>query len=118
FQLPDFPIEPVAVKRIASHIELAFRVDHGTKEGACAKFVRVCSEVDLTKPLLSKHMLEKKILFLMNAYMTYVRHVACMEIPRSFVDGRHLGNQTRWFPNLKLFLLGRTRLTRPFMVVG
>ncbi|CAN0846263.1 hypothetical protein LINGRAHAP2_LOCUS4370 [Linum grandiflorum] len=60
-QLPDLPIEyynPVAVKRIASYIGKPVRVDRATEVGARGKFARVCVEVDLTKPLLSKYMLE------------------------------------------------------------
>ncbi|CAN0858741.1 hypothetical protein LINGRAHAP2_LOCUS7433, partial [Linum grandiflorum] len=62
-QLPDLPIEfynPVAVKRIASRIGHPIRVDRATEEGARGKYARVCVEVDLTKPLLSKYMLEGK----------------------------------------------------------
>ncbi|CAN0918879.1 hypothetical protein LINGRAHAP2_LOCUS31137 [Linum grandiflorum] len=60
-QLPDLPIEffnPVAVKRIASRIRRPIRFDRVTEEGARGKYVRVCVEVDLTKPLLSKYLLE------------------------------------------------------------
>ncbi|CAN0906753.1 hypothetical protein LINGRAHAP2_LOCUS24430 [Linum grandiflorum] len=57
-QLTDLPIEyyhPIAVKRIANKIGIPFPVDRATEEGARAKFVRVCVEIDLTKPLLPKY---------------------------------------------------------------
>ncbi|CAN0858740.1 hypothetical protein LINGRAHAP2_LOCUS7433, partial [Linum grandiflorum] len=50
----------LAVKRIASRIGHPIRVDRATEEGARGKYARVCVEVDLTKPLLSKYMLEGK----------------------------------------------------------
>ncbi|CAI0419541.1 unnamed protein product [Linum tenue] len=56
-QLPDLPIElyhPEAVLRIASRAGRPIRLDRATETGARAKFARVCVEVDLTKPLLSK----------------------------------------------------------------
>ncbi|CAN0898928.1 hypothetical protein LINGRAHAP2_LOCUS19984 [Linum grandiflorum] len=60
-QLPDLPIEfhnPVAVMRIASRIGKPVRVDRATAKRARAKFARVCVEIDLTKPLLSKYKVE------------------------------------------------------------
>ncbi|CAN0917281.1 hypothetical protein LINGRAHAP2_LOCUS30196 [Linum grandiflorum] len=57
-QLPDLPIEyyhPTVVMRIASKIGAPVRVDRATKEGARAKYARVCVEIDLTKPLLPKY---------------------------------------------------------------
>ncbi|CAN0928868.1 hypothetical protein LINGRAHAP2_LOCUS36719 [Linum grandiflorum] len=62
-QLPDLPIEfynTMAVKRIASCIGHPVRIDKATEEGARGKYARVCVEVDLTKPLLSKYKLEGK----------------------------------------------------------
>ncbi|CAI0502330.1 unnamed protein product [Linum tenue] len=56
-QLPDLPIElyhPEAVLRIASRAGRPIRLDRATETGARAKFARVCVEIDLTKPLLSK----------------------------------------------------------------
>ncbi|CAN0901138.1 hypothetical protein LINGRAHAP2_LOCUS21245 [Linum grandiflorum] len=47
-----------AVMRIASKIGTPVRVDRATKEGARAKYARVCVEVDLTRPLLSKYRIE------------------------------------------------------------
>ncbi|CAN0880263.1 hypothetical protein LINGRAHAP2_LOCUS13565, partial [Linum grandiflorum] len=60
-QLPDLPVEfyhTQAVMRIASKIGTPVRVDRATKEGARAKYARVCVEVDLTRPLLSKYRIE------------------------------------------------------------
>ncbi|CAN1239300.1 hypothetical protein LINGRAPRIM_LOCUS2322 [Linum grandiflorum] len=62
-QLSDLPIEfynTLAVKRIARRIGHPICVDRATDEGARGKYARVCVEVDLTKPLLSKYLLEGK----------------------------------------------------------
>ncbi|CAN0843687.1 hypothetical protein LINGRAHAP2_LOCUS3989 [Linum grandiflorum] len=48
----------LAVMRIASKIGMPIRVDRATKEGARAKYARVCVEFDLTRPLLSKYRIE------------------------------------------------------------
>ncbi|CAN0904379.1 hypothetical protein LINGRAHAP2_LOCUS23067 [Linum grandiflorum] len=50
----------LAVTRIASRIGHPIRVDRATQEGARGKYARVCVEVDLTKPLLSKYTIEGK----------------------------------------------------------
>ncbi|CAN0919890.1 hypothetical protein LINGRAHAP2_LOCUS31720 [Linum grandiflorum] len=66
-QLPDLPVEfyhPTAVMRIASRIGTPVRVDRATKEGARTKYARVCVEIDLTKPLLSKYKIEGKRYFI------------------------------------------------------
>ncbi|CAN0830964.1 hypothetical protein LINGRAPRIM_LOCUS3434 [Linum grandiflorum] len=60
-QLPDLQVEfyhPEAVMRITSRIGKPVRVDRATKEGAPAKYARVCVEVNLTRPLLSKFKIE------------------------------------------------------------
>ncbi|CAN0926247.1 hypothetical protein LINGRAHAP2_LOCUS35235 [Linum grandiflorum] len=62
-ELPDLPIEfynPIAMMRITSRIGRPVRVDRATAEGARGKYARVCVEVNLTKPLLSKYKLERK----------------------------------------------------------
>ncbi|CAN1166056.1 hypothetical protein LINPERHAP2_LOCUS26518 [Linum perenne] len=64
-RLPRLPIHyfnEVAVKRIGDHIGRTVRMDLATKEGARGRFARVCVEVDITKPLLGKYMIEDKIL--------------------------------------------------------
>ncbi|CAI0382476.1 unnamed protein product [Linum tenue] len=44
--------------RIAEHIGKPVRVDRATLEGASMNYARVCVEVDLTRPLLSKYKVE------------------------------------------------------------
>ncbi|CAN0919977.1 hypothetical protein LINGRAHAP2_LOCUS31768 [Linum grandiflorum] len=56
-QLPEF-YYPEAVMRITSKIGKPIRVDRATKEGARAKYARVCVEVDLTRLVLSKFKIE------------------------------------------------------------
>ncbi|CAN1154380.1 hypothetical protein LINPERHAP2_LOCUS19982 [Linum perenne] len=51
----------VAVKRIGDHIGKTVRLDLATKEGARGRFARVCVEIDISKPLLGKYMIEDRI---------------------------------------------------------
>ncbi|CAN1154381.1 hypothetical protein LINPERHAP2_LOCUS19982 [Linum perenne] len=63
-RLPRLPIHyfnPVAVKRIGDHIGKTVRLDLATKEGARGRFARVCVEIDISKPLLGKYMIEDRI---------------------------------------------------------
>ncbi|CAN1132083.1 hypothetical protein LINPERHAP2_LOCUS6793 [Linum perenne] len=54
----------VAVTRIGNAIGRTIRLDLATSEGARARFARVCVEVDLTKPLLGKYMIEDMVFFI------------------------------------------------------
>ncbi|CAN1179562.1 hypothetical protein LINPERHAP2_LOCUS34270 [Linum perenne] len=63
-RLPKLPIHyfnSMAVHRIGNFIGKTVRMDLATSEGACYRYARVCVEVDLTKPLLRKYMLEDRI---------------------------------------------------------
>ncbi|CAN1167633.1 hypothetical protein LINPERHAP2_LOCUS27344 [Linum perenne] len=51
----------VAVNRIGNYIGETIRMDLATSEGARARYVRVCVEIDLTKPLLGKYMIEDRV---------------------------------------------------------
>ncbi|CAN1181380.1 hypothetical protein LINPERHAP2_LOCUS35350 [Linum perenne] len=62
-RLPRLPIHyfnPVAVKRIGDHIGRIVRLDLATKEGARGRFARVCVEIDISKLLLGKYMIEDR----------------------------------------------------------
>ncbi|CAN1279796.1 hypothetical protein LINPERPRIM_LOCUS17171 [Linum perenne] len=59
-RLPKLPIHffnTTAVARIGNHIGKTVRLDLATKEGARARYARVCVEVDISKPLLGKYMI-------------------------------------------------------------
>ncbi|CAN1179260.1 hypothetical protein LINPERHAP1_LOCUS37816, partial [Linum perenne] len=63
-RLPKLPIHtfnPLAVERIGNHIGRTVRMDLVTKEGARARYARVCVEVDLTKPLLGKYVIDNRV---------------------------------------------------------
>ncbi|CAN1121664.1 hypothetical protein LINPERHAP1_LOCUS6196 [Linum perenne] len=51
----------VAVSRIGNCIGRTVRLDLATAEGTRGRYVRVCVEVDLTKPLLGKYVIEDRI---------------------------------------------------------
>ncbi|CAN1154343.1 hypothetical protein LINPERHAP2_LOCUS19960 [Linum perenne] len=51
----------VAVIRIGNYIGRTIRLDLATSKGSRYRYVRVCVEVDLTKPLLGKYMIEDRI---------------------------------------------------------
>ncbi|CAN1272550.1 hypothetical protein LINPERPRIM_LOCUS14613 [Linum perenne] len=66
-RLPKLPIHyfnPVAVERIGNHIGRTIRLDLATAEGARARYARVCVEIDLTKPLLGKYMVDDRTLYI------------------------------------------------------
>ncbi|CAN1163939.1 hypothetical protein LINPERHAP1_LOCUS28865, partial [Linum perenne] len=62
-RLPRLPIHyfnQLAVTRIGNHIGRTIRLDLATSEGARARYARVCVEVDISKPLLGKYMIEDR----------------------------------------------------------
>ncbi|CAN1179210.1 hypothetical protein LINPERHAP2_LOCUS34079 [Linum perenne] len=63
-RLPKLPIHYfnlIAVERIGNHIGRTVRLDLATSEGARARYARLCVEVDLTKPLLGKYMVDGRV---------------------------------------------------------
>ncbi|CAN1789719.1 hypothetical protein LINPERHAP1_LOCUS18572 [Linum perenne] len=50
----------VAVTRIGNFIGKTVRLDLATSEGARARYARVCVEVDISKPLLGKFMIDER----------------------------------------------------------
>ncbi|CAN1166149.1 hypothetical protein LINPERHAP2_LOCUS26571 [Linum perenne] len=64
-RLPKLPIHyfnSLAVSRIGNFIGKTVKLDLATSEGARCRYARVCVEVDLTKPLLGKYMIEDRVL--------------------------------------------------------
>ncbi|CAN1121622.1 hypothetical protein LINPERHAP1_LOCUS6180 [Linum perenne] len=64
-RLPKLPFQyfnKLAVHRIGNFIGRTVRLDLATSEGSRCRYARVCVEVDLTKPLLGKYMIEDKVL--------------------------------------------------------
>ncbi|CAN1311984.1 hypothetical protein LINPERPRIM_LOCUS28526 [Linum perenne] len=59
-KLPIHFFNELAVSRIGNAIGRTVRLDLATSEGARARYARVCVEVDLTKPLLGKYMIEDR----------------------------------------------------------
>ncbi|CAN1136440.1 Uncharacterized protein At4g02000 [Linum perenne] len=63
-RLPKLPIHyfnKVAVSRIGDSIGKTVRLDLATAEGSRGRYARVCVEIDVTKPLLGKYMIEDKV---------------------------------------------------------
>ncbi|CAN1163721.1 hypothetical protein LINPERHAP1_LOCUS28748 [Linum perenne] len=63
-RLPKLPIHyfnKVAVSRIDDFIGRTVRLDLATSEGARARYARLCVEVDLSKPLLGKYIIEDRV---------------------------------------------------------
>ncbi|CAN1125434.1 hypothetical protein LINPERHAP1_LOCUS10832 [Linum perenne] len=62
-RLPRLPIHyfnQLAVTRIGNHIGRTVRLDLATTEGARGRYARVCVEVDISKPLIGKFMIEDR----------------------------------------------------------
>ncbi|CAN1269599.1 hypothetical protein LINPERPRIM_LOCUS13641, partial [Linum perenne] len=62
--LPGIPLEYFdysILKRIGDRIGKTVRIDHTTLEGSRGNFARLCVEVDLSKPLLSKYLLRRRV---------------------------------------------------------
>ncbi|CAN1136532.1 hypothetical protein LINPERHAP2_LOCUS9517, partial [Linum perenne] len=51
----------MVVERIGNHIGRTVRLHLATSEGARVRYARVCVEVDLSKPLLGKYIIEDKV---------------------------------------------------------
>ncbi|CAN1743212.1 hypothetical protein LINPERHAP1_LOCUS1713, partial [Linum perenne] len=65
-RLPKLPIQffnHTAVTRIGNYIGKMIRLDLATSESARARYARVCVEVDLSKPLLRKYMIENRVFY-------------------------------------------------------
>ncbi|CAN1825716.1 Uncharacterized protein At4g02000 [Linum perenne] len=63
-RLPRLPIHyfnEVVVTRIGNYIGKTVRLDLATSAGARARYARVCVEVDLTKPLLGKYIIDNRV---------------------------------------------------------
>ncbi|CAN1336836.1 hypothetical protein LINPERPRIM_LOCUS37328, partial [Linum perenne] len=63
-KLPKLPIQffnQLAVERSGNHIGRTVRLDLATTEGSRARYARVCVEVDLSRPLLGKYVIEDKV---------------------------------------------------------
>ncbi|CAN1141727.1 hypothetical protein LINPERHAP2_LOCUS12662, partial [Linum perenne] len=59
-KLPIHFFNQLAVTRIGNYIGRTVRLDLATTEGARGRYARVCVEVDLSKPLLGKYMIENR----------------------------------------------------------
>ncbi|CAN1181524.1 hypothetical protein LINPERHAP2_LOCUS35448 [Linum perenne] len=63
-RLPGLPFEYFdnsVLKIIGDRIGRTVRIDHTTLEGSRGNFARICVEVDLSKPLLSKYRLRRRV---------------------------------------------------------
>ncbi|CAN1153892.1 hypothetical protein LINPERHAP2_LOCUS19690 [Linum perenne] len=63
-RLPGLPFEYFdynILQRIGDRIGKTVRIDHTTLEGTRGNFARICVEVDLSKPLLSKYRLRRRV---------------------------------------------------------
>ncbi|CAN1149425.1 hypothetical protein LINPERHAP2_LOCUS17012 [Linum perenne] len=63
-RLPGIPLEyydATILRIIGDRIGKTVRLDHTTLEGSRGNFARICVEVDLSKPLLSKYRLRRPI---------------------------------------------------------
>ncbi|CAN1182282.1 hypothetical protein LINPERHAP2_LOCUS35875 [Linum perenne] len=63
-RLPGIPLEYFdysILKRIGDRIGKTVRIDHITLEGSRGNFARLCVEVDLSRPLLSKYHLRRRV---------------------------------------------------------
>ncbi|CAN1848291.1 hypothetical protein LINPERHAP1_LOCUS38866 [Linum perenne] len=65
-RLPKLPIQYFnykAVERIGNHIGKTIRLDLAIEEGARARYARVCVEVDQSRLLLGKYIIEDKVFY-------------------------------------------------------
>ncbi|CAN1121847.1 hypothetical protein LINPERHAP1_LOCUS6323, partial [Linum perenne] len=63
-KLPIHYFNELAITRISNHIGRTVRLDLATAEGARARYARVCVEIDISKPLLGKYMIEDRMFFM------------------------------------------------------
>ncbi|XP_019200262.1 PREDICTED: uncharacterized protein LOC109193892 [Ipomoea nil] len=66
-RFPCLPIEyysGIFLRKVGDKIGRPVRVDHATSQASRGRFVRICVEIDVTKPLLSKFTLEGKRRFI------------------------------------------------------
>ncbi|CAN1189436.1 hypothetical protein LINPERHAP2_LOCUS39906, partial [Linum perenne] len=62
-KLPIHFFNHLVVSRIGNCIGKTVRIDLATTEGARARYARVCVEVDISKPLLGKYMIEDRTFY-------------------------------------------------------
>ncbi|CAN1156901.1 hypothetical protein LINPERHAP2_LOCUS21213 [Linum perenne] len=60
-RLPIHYFNHVAVSRIRNYIGKTIRLDLATKDGSRAHYARVCVDVDLSKPLLGKYIIDDHV---------------------------------------------------------
>ncbi|CAN1170968.1 hypothetical protein LINPERHAP2_LOCUS29291 [Linum perenne] len=63
-RLPNLPVEnfdPEILTLIGDKVGRTIRVDHTTRTGTRGNYARICVEVDLQKPLLSKYRLKRRV---------------------------------------------------------
>ncbi|CAN1146661.1 hypothetical protein LINPERHAP1_LOCUS9255 [Linum perenne] len=63
-KLPIHYFNNLSVTRIRNHIGKTVRLDLATLEGDKARYSRACVEVDLSKPLMGKYMIEDRTYFI------------------------------------------------------
>ncbi|CAN1129179.1 hypothetical protein LINPERPRIM_LOCUS17283 [Linum perenne] len=107
-RLPGIPFkyfDGAILKLIGDRIGKTVRIDHTTLEGSRGNFARICVEVDLSKPLLSKYRLRHQIrrieyeglhTICFNCGCYGHKDEACKQIPEADVTE----NQTTSFVNL------------------
>ncbi|CAN1134646.1 hypothetical protein LINPERHAP2_LOCUS8395 [Linum perenne] len=106
-RLPGIPFEyfdNTILKLIGDRIGKTVRIDHTTLEGTRGNFTRICVEVDLSKPLLSKYRLRRRVrrieyeglhTICFNCGCYGHKDEACQQIPEAEVTE----NQTTSFVN-------------------
>ncbi|CAN1787184.1 hypothetical protein LINPERHAP1_LOCUS17536, partial [Linum perenne] len=78
------------VQRIGNHIGRTVHLDLETAERARAQYARVCVEIDLSKPLLGKYLLDERVMFIEYESLDNICFLAgCMGI-NSWIVNRKL----------------------------
>ncbi|CAN1120518.1 hypothetical protein LINPERHAP2_LOCUS244 [Linum perenne] len=105
--LPGLPLEYFdnsILKFIGDRIGRTVRIDHTTLEGSRGNFARICVEVDLCKPLLSKYRMRRRVrrieyeglhTICFNCWCYDHKDESCKQTPESEV----VENQTTVFAN-------------------